>query len=41
MADAGDYHRYHLSAPPRGYRWARADNDFLLIGVISAIINAR
>lgn len=40
-----DYRRYRLSAPPRGYRWVRIDNSFLLIGVtsglISNVLNAR
>ena len=39
-----DYHRYHLRAPPRGYRWVRADNDYALVaistGLIAAIIAA-
>lgn len=45
MAEIRDYRRYRLSAPPRGYRWVKVDNDFLLIGiatgVISSIIAAR
>lgn len=45
MAEIRDYRRYRLSAPPRGYRWVKADNDFLLVGiatgVISSIIAAR
>ncbi|WP_029618086.1 RcnB family protein [Pseudorhizobium marinum] len=34
-----DYHRYRLSEPPRGYRWVKVDNDFLLIGITSGIIS--
>ena len=40
IQDVRDYHRYHLSAPPRGYRWVRADNDFLLIGITSGVISS-
>jgi Ni/Co efflux regulator RcnB len=40
FADVRDYRRYHLSAPPRGYRWVKADNDFLLIGITSGIISS-
>lgn len=32
----GDYHR--LRRPPHGYRWVRADNDFLLVAIASGII---
>ena len=39
FSDVGDYRRYRLSAPPRGYRWVRADNDFLLIGITSGVIS--
>ena len=38
MADVRDYRRHHLHAPPRGYRWVRADNDYLLIGITSGIV---
>ncbi|KQV81758.1 RcnB family protein [Rhizobium sp. Root1220] len=38
MQDVRDYRRYRLSAPPRGYRWVRVDNDYLLIGVASGVI---
>ncbi len=45
MADVRDYRRYRLSAPPRGYKWVKVDNDYLMIGiatgVISSIIAAR
>ncbi|AKM08872.1 RcnB family protein [Croceicoccus naphthovorans] len=34
-----DY-RSRLYAPPRGYRWVRADNDALLIGITSGIVSA-
>ncbi|MCJ8518065.1 Ni/Co efflux regulator RcnB [Pseudorhizobium tarimense] len=40
MRDVRDYHRYRLSAPPRGYRWVQVDNDFLLIGITSGIISS-
>ncbi|MCF6368669.1 RcnB family protein [Rhizobium halophilum] len=40
MRDVRDYHRYRLSAPPRGYRWVKVDNDFLLIGITSGIISS-
>ncbi|MCO4318639.1 RcnB family protein [Phyllobacterium sp. 21LDTY02-6] len=35
-----DYHRHHLKAPPRGYQWVRADNDYVLIGITSGLISA-
>ncbi|MET0172381.1 MAG: RcnB family protein, partial [Agrobacterium vaccinii] len=36
-----DYRRYRLNAPPRGYRWVRADNnEFLLIGITSGLISS-
>lgn len=38
--DVNDYRRYRLAPPPRGYRWVRADNDFLLIGVTSGVISS-
>jgi len=38
FSDVSDYRRYRLSAPPRGYRWVRSNNDFLLIGITSGII---
>ncbi|WP_283194431.1 RcnB family protein [Rhizobium sp. AN80A] len=45
MQDVRDYRRYRLSAPPRGYRWVRVDNDYLMISiagnVISNIISGR
>jgi len=40
-----DYYRYHLRPPPRGYRWYRVDNDYMLAaittGLIYDIINER
>jgi Ni/Co efflux regulator RcnB len=39
MQDVRDYRRYRLSAPPRGYRWVRVDNDYLLIGTASGVIS--
>lgn len=38
FSNVSDYRRYRLSAPPRGYRWVRTDNDFLLVGITSGII---
>ncbi|HEX5933136.1 MAG TPA: RcnB family protein, partial [Pseudorhizobium sp.] len=38
MREVRDYRRYRLSAPPRGQRWVRVDNDFLLVGITSGII---
>lgn len=35
-----DYRRYHLAAPPRGYRWVRPANDrYLLVEVASGLIS--
>lgn len=33
-----DYHRYNLSAPPRGTHWVRAGNDYLLVALATGII---
>jgi Ni/Co efflux regulator RcnB len=33
-----DYGSYRLRPPPRGYRWVRADNDFLLIAIATGVI---
>jgi Ni/Co efflux regulator RcnB len=33
-----DYGYYRLRPPPRGYRWVRADNDFLLVAISTGII---
>jgi Ni/Co efflux regulator RcnB len=40
FSNVNDYRRYRLAPPPRGYRWVRADNDFLLIGITSGIISS-
>ncbi|RUM08449.1 RcnB family protein [Rhizobium chutanense] len=40
LHDVNDYHRYRLTPPPHGYRWVRADKDFLLIGVTSGVISS-
>ncbi|MBY5700088.1 RcnB family protein [Rhizobium leguminosarum] len=40
FSDVNDYRRYRLAPPPRGYRWVRADNDYLLIGVTSGVISS-
>lgn len=37
-AEVRDYKRYRLNAPPRGQRWVRVDNDFLLISVATGVI---
>ena len=35
-----DYRAYHLSAPPRGYRWVRPDNDrYLLVQATTGLIS--
>lgn len=35
-----DYRRYHLAAPPRGYRWVRpADDRYLLVEAASGLIS--
>lgn len=33
-----DYHRYGLRAPPRGYRWHRVGNDYLLAAIATGLI---
>ncbi len=33
-----DYRRYGLRQPPRGYRWQRVDNQFLLTAVATGLI---
>jgi Ni/Co efflux regulator RcnB len=33
-----DYHRYHLSRPPRGYEWRRVDNNYVLAAVAGGLI---
>ena len=33
-----DYHRHGLRAPPRGYRWQRVDNDYVLAAVATGLI---
>ncbi|MDI7774014.1 RcnB family protein [Asticcacaulis sp. EMRT-3] len=33
-----DYHRYHLSRPPRGYEWRYVDGDYVLAGITSGLI---
>ena len=34
----GDYERYHLRRPPRGYYWYRAGDDFVLAALASGLI---
>lgn len=40
-----DHRRHNLQAPPKGHRWVRDGNDFLLVaigsGVIAAIVAGR
>lgn len=40
-----DYGRHNLKAPPKGHRWVRDGNDFLLVaigtGVIASIVTGR
>lgn len=40
-----DYHRYDLRTPPHGYRWVKADNDYMMVsfatGIVSALVQAR
>jgi Ni/Co efflux regulator RcnB len=33
-----DYHRYHLSRPPRGYEWRRVDNNYVLAAAATGLI---
>ncbi|HWU77322.1 MAG TPA: RcnB family protein [Rhodanobacter sp.] len=33
-----NYGYYRLRPPPRGYRWIRADNDFLLVAITTGVI---
>jgi Ni/Co efflux regulator RcnB len=33
-----DYRTYHLRPPPRGYRWVRVDNDYMLIALTTGLI---
>ncbi len=33
-----DWRSRRLRAPPRGYRWVRRDNDYLLIGATTGLI---
>ncbi|ALL13027.1 RcnB family protein [Caulobacter henricii] len=33
-----DYHRYRLHAPPRGYYWYRAGNDYVLAAIATGLI---
>jgi len=33
-----DYRHYRLRHPPRGYRWVRANNDYLLVAIATGII---
>lgn len=33
-----DWRRYRLSAPPRGYHWVQANNDYLLVAIATGLI---
>jgi Ni/Co efflux regulator RcnB len=33
-----DYYRYHLRPPPRGYRWVRVHDDYLLVAIATGLI---
>ena len=33
-----DYRAHHLRAPPRGYQWVRADNDYALVALTTGLI---
>ena len=33
-----DYNRYRLRPPPRGYRWHRVNNDYLLVAIATGLI---
>jgi Ni/Co efflux regulator RcnB len=33
-----DYRAHHLRAPPRGYRWVQADNNYALVAITSGLI---
>ena len=34
----GDYYRYHLRPPPRGYAWYRVGDEYLLAGIATGLI---
>lgn len=40
-----DHRRHNLKTPPKGYRWVRDGNDFLLVaiatGVIASVVTGR
>lgn len=44
-AHVSDYRRHKLTAPPKGHRWIREGNSFLLVatasGVIRSVVKAR
>jgi Ni/Co efflux regulator RcnB len=35
-----DYHRYHLSAPPRGYEWRQVDGNYVLAAAATGLISS-
>ena len=44
-ARVSNYRQHNLKAPPKGHRWVRDGNDFLLVavgtGIIASIVNRR
>mgnify|MGYP002621332817 CR=1 FL=1 len=44
-ARVSDHRRHNLKAPPKGHRWVRDGNDFLLVaigtGIIASIVTGR
>jgi Ni/Co efflux regulator RcnB len=38
--DSRDYHRLHLKTPPRGYRWVKEGNTYMMIAITSGVIGA-
>jgi Ni/Co efflux regulator RcnB len=39
MSEVRDFRRYKLSAPPRGYHWVRVNNNYLLVGNSTGLVN--
>ncbi|QIB34411.1 RcnB family protein [Ancylobacter pratisalsi] len=35
-----DYRRHHLAPPPRGYKWVRVNNEYLMIGMVTGLISS-
>jgi Ni/Co efflux regulator RcnB len=36
--EVADWHAAHLSAPPRGYHWVRAGDDYVLAAIATGVI---